>query len=50
MNDLKFARRQLLKNPRSVVLAVLIWALGIAANTNGLALPYVTVCIRATLA
>ena len=37
MNDLKFARRQLLKNPRSVVLAVLIWALGIAANTNGLA-------------
>ena len=37
MNDLKFAHRQLLKNPGSVVLAVLIWALGIAANTNGLA-------------
>src|SRR5438093_8840782 len=33
MNDLKFALRQLLKNPGSTVLAVLILSLGIGGNT-----------------
>jgi hypothetical protein len=34
MNDLKFAFRQLLKNPGFTTVAVLSLALGIAANTT----------------